>query len=89
MKDRLTAISQSTAIKNPKLLISELCSAMQLLIVEIEKIQSPKMTVLTQNPVVKDGCANVDSDDIPERPRRIPPLVPPNRTRPFNAGDAE
>jgi hypothetical protein len=79
VKVRLKEISQSTAIKNPKLLVGELCGAVQLLIAEIEKED-------TKNN--KKYFAKAPRSE-PDHPNRTPPLVPPNRTRPLNAGDAE
>lgn len=84
MKKQLRAISKSAATGHPKIAITELCAVIKALVVEIEKIQHPKVTVLKQD---NDNLANIPQ--ISRYPEELRPLCRPNRTRPLNAGDME
>ncbi len=91
MKKQLKAISKSAATGHPKIAIASLCAVIQALVLEIEKIQSPKITLLSTEqtvPINTPPKARPQEEET-ERPMRTPPLNRPNRTRPFNAGDAE
>lgn len=94
---QLQAINRASATGHPKIAIAELCGVIQALVLEIEKIQSPKLTILTQadQPVIPkipetkqpaQPLVPIKRDD---RPLRTPPLKRPSRIRPLNAGDAE
>lgn len=83
IKKKLKAIDMSMDLSqtnSPKIAIAELCSVIQSLIVEIEKIQKPNMTLTASIP---------RSPYLPEKRFTNPPLKRPNRTRPINAGDAK
>lgn len=69
-KAKLDSVSKSTATKHPKVLVSELCGIVRFLLDEIGRIQSPKMTVLTQQPQEE---VKVD----PPRPIRTSPKIQP------------
>lgn len=47
-KIKLADISKSTATKHSKVLIGELCTIVSFLLTEIERINTPTFTVLTQ-----------------------------------------
>ena len=70
-KAKLTEISRSTATKHSKILISELCGIVQFLLGELERIETPGMTELTNLPI--NPCP-VDSGPKPWRP--TPPFNP-------------
>ncbi|RLC89076.1 MAG: hypothetical protein DRJ03_00540 [Chloroflexi bacterium] len=99
-KAKVADISRSTATKHPKVLVSELCGVVQFLLNEIERIQSPPVTILPKR-LPED--LELDADR-PE-PFELPPISPPptgqpkfpspnpsvlpSRRREGNAGDAE
>jgi hypothetical protein len=94
VKTRLKEISQSTAVKNPKLLIGELCSVVQMLVAEVEKIQQPKKIVLTKSdeeeeigPTEKPGPGQYSRKQFKTLPFVRPEID--KKTGPLNAGDAE
>ena len=87
VKKQLKAISRSVATGHPKIAIAELCGVLQALILEIEKIQNPKMTLLSTEQIPP-----IDTLQIPRIPKKRtkspyePSRIPRKR---FNAGDAE
>ncbi len=96
MKKQVKAISRSVTTGYPKIAIAELCGVLHALILEIEKIQSPKVTFLST-----EQTASVETP-LPCIPTKSPmgqkdgPIEVPgpregwrDPKRRFNAGDAE
>lgn len=79
-KTKLTEISRSTAVKHPKVLISELCGVVQFLLSEIERIKSPEITTLTTLPTIKEKGR---IDPVPmKKPNKTSPLPSPQYPEP-------
>ncbi len=76
-KAKLAEISRSTATKHPKVLISELCGIVQFLLSELERIETPKMTLLTNLPPSPYDISRTRRDPEP-RPWKSPPPFSPN-----------
>ncbi len=97
VKALLASIDKSTGTKHPKTLVNELCRAVQLLVVEIENLKRPKITLVSPEQV-----APIDTPQIPCAPTKSPredesvtteKPGPIQRSRGprrrFNAGDAQ
>lgn len=92
-KAKLDSVSKSTAIKHPKVLVSELCVVVKFLLDEIDRIKTPIVSVLSE----------ISSEDVrrkpilfPMREPQSPPPHPPypkeegpRKIRSGNAGDTE
>ncbi len=76
-KAKLVEISHSTATKHSKVLISELCGVIQFLLEELERVQTPKMNVLTTLPTSPYDLDRTRRDPGP-RPWKSPPPFSPN-----------
>ena len=79
-KAKLAEISRSTATKHPKVLISELCGIVQFLLGELERIETPKMTVLTTLPKIDEHADRIDPVPI-KLPNRSSPIETPQPWR--------
>lgn len=75
-KAKLAEISRSTATKHPKVLINDLCGVIQFLLSELERIETPKMAVLTTLPKVDENRDGVDPTPV-KRPNRTSPTEIP------------
>jgi len=94
IKARVDEISRSTGVKNPKVLVADLCGVIKSLIGEIEKIKNPPMAILS---TLEDMPRNLPEDfgcPIQTEPFELPPIsrqpsvLPPKRCE-GNVGDAE
>jgi len=79
-KVNLAEIRRSTATKHPKVLIVELCGIVQFLLGELERIETPKMTVLTTLPKIDEHADRIDPVPI-KRPNRSSPIETPQPWR--------
>lgn len=87
IKSKVDEISCSTGVKNPKVLIIELCGVIRSLIVEINKIKTSPTMVLPKQQLM-------DDDEVPGFPiTKAGPTYPPIQNYPKqqnkNIGDAE
>jgi hypothetical protein len=94
-RNKLTDISQSTAIKHPKILVGELCVVVKFLLNEIDRIKTPSMSVLEQN-LDPDLHKSIHTPPLipcrppwPDKPKPHCPGYEPPKQREGNAGDAE
>lgn len=91
-KKKLASIRSSTATKHPKTLICELCDVVKFLLDEIDRIRTPKMTVLKQ-PFDPHTPPKTSTHPFipcqPPWPDKQRKDEPPWNERPLNAGDAE
>ncbi len=81
-KAKLAEINRSTATKHPKVLISELCGIVQFLLGELERIETPKMTVLTNLPPNPYDLDQTRRNPGP-RPWKSPPPFSPDTQPPM------
>lgn len=86
-RTKLESVSKGTATRHPKVLIGELCSVVEFLLNELDRIKSPTITTLSTLP--KPDAMR----DPPPRPRTSPWLdpafKPDKKDHKLNAGDAE
>lgn len=90
-KKKIAEISSSTGTKNPKVLISELCTIVKFLIHELDRVKHPTVTTLSKR-LPEDLELNRDRDVPAGIPSMLPPIPeypPPIRTREGTAGDAK
>lgn len=94
---KLDSVSNSTAIKHPKVLVAELCVVVKCLLEEIDRIKSPMISVLAKLPseeVMRDPSPTIPPKQLPFEPPP-PPVHEPydpgllTRKRRGNAGDAK
>ena len=87
---KLSDISRSTGIRNPKILIGELCTVINFLLKEIDSIKSPPISLLSKQPIDLPATTPPETPGPPGPPYRSPPFHDPVRKfRKGNVGDAE
>jgi len=98
-KAKLNSVSNSTATKHPKVLVSELCAVVKFLLDEVERLGSSTPTIITRllpeittlptksKPVELPPSLMPPPENQPELPSLFPDVMPKKR-REGNAGDA-
>lgn len=97
MKKQLDAINKSVATGHPKIAIASLCAVIKALIVEIENLKRPKITLTSpeQTVPIENSPITCVPTKSPVEQENGPIEVPGPREgwrdpqRRFNAGDAE
>lgn len=91
-KVKLDSVSKSTATKNPKILVAELCTVVKFLLDEIDRIKSPTVSVLSRqlpdNVNLDPHHKPIEEPIFPPPLRRAPAFDPLKRQRKGDAGDA-
>ncbi len=91
IKKKIKAIGSSTGTKHPKTLITELCSVVDALVEEIERIQAPPTQSAQQ--ILEERMSKPQDPPWLDQPPKYSPYFPEpdskTRKRMGNAGDAE
>lgn len=88
-KAKVDSIGKSTALKHPKVLVTELCVVVKFLLSEIERLQSSPITILSLpkrlpedikiDPPKRRSTPQPPEELPTELPTLLPPPPPPNK----------